>query len=452
MSVRVPRAPERSRVRALRARRFGPYGGQMRSLCPLLCLALAACDEQAAPTLAPELVRDEVVEEAAPPPFEAWVGSLRVRQSTTVRSLPSEDSAPLGVLAQDMRVGWRGATSGPGCERWIEIEPRGFVCERVLEPSRREPFATELPRLDPGAILPGIYGVPIGRSRQFRSLSVLLKFRDQVKVRGRTYLRTRLGALVDARKVRVKEPSSFSGITLKSADAPLLPLAWARSRSSPRRPIAVWSAPEDGELLGVLDPRAAVPILGQTEDGLWARVAEDAWISFDDLHVARMVEPPPGVGPTERWLDVDLAEQVLVAYEGRRPVFTTLVSTGTAHPTPEGSYRIWIKFSEADMQGDAGTHRYAVSSVPWTMYFFKDFALHAAYWHDAFGEARSNGCVNLSPQDARRLYQWASPEVPTGWSMSYATAETPGSLVQIRRSVSHFNDAAKATSRIVAKK
>lgn len=385
---------------------------------------------------------EPVVEEETAPAFEDSVVSLRVRQSTTVRSQPDVSSAPLGVLAQDMRVTWRGATPGPGCERWIEIEPRGFVCERVLEPTQLMPRAFELPRLDPGAILPGIYGVPIRRHRPLRSLSVLLKFRDEVEVRGRAYLRTRLGKLVDARKVRVKEPSSFSGIYLKFDGAPLLPLAWARSRSSPRGPIAVWSSPDDGELLGVLEPRTPVPILGQTEDGLWARVDEDAWISFDDLHVARVVDAPPGVGPGERWLDVDLAEQVLVAYEGSRPVFTTLVSTGAGNPTPEGSHRIWIKFSEADMQGDAGDHRYAVSSVPWTMYFFNDFAVHAAYWHDSFGERRSNGCVNLSPQDARLLYLWTSPEVPTGWSMSYATPETPGSLVRIRRTVSPFNDAA----------
>lgn len=377
----------------------------------------------------------------AEPAFDSSVTSLRVKQSTTVRARPSDRSAPLGVVAQDMRVQWRGAAeSGPGCERWIEIEPRGYVCDRVVEPTRKEPFAFELPKMDPGAIVPGIYGTPLGRSRQFRSLSVLLKFRDEVKYRGRTYLKTALGKFIDKRKVHLKEVSTFAGIVLKAPQAPLLPLAWAQSRVSPRSPIAVWSDPEDGELIGILDPREPVPILGQSEDGLWARVAEGAWISFDDLHVARMVDPPEGVGPNDRWIDVDLAEQVLIAYEGKRPVFTTLVSTGTAHPTPEGSYRVWIKFAEADMQGSTGDHRYSVSSVPWTMYFYKDFALHAAYWHDGFGQARSNGCVNLSPQDARKIYQWSSPEVPMGWSMAYGSPDTPGSLVQIRKSVSNFNE------------
>lgn len=429
--------------------------------CPWLLLGLSACSVTVTPdAVAPResITANICLWGEAPPAFDSSVKSLRVKQATTVRALPSDRSLPLGVLAQDMRVKWRSAQSGPGCERWIEIEPRGYVCERVLERSRREPFAIELPRLDPGAIVPGIYGSPLARSRQFRSLSVLLKFRDEVKFRGRTYLKTVPGKWVDARKVRLKEASTFSGIFLKSPQAPLLPLAWAQSRVAPRGPIAVWSDPEDGELLGVLDPREPVPILGQSEDGLWARVAEGAWISFDDLHVARMVDPPEGVGPNDRWIDVDLAEQVLVAYEGKRPVFTTLVSTGTAHPTPEGAYRVWIKFSETDMRGNTGDHRYSVSSVPWTMYFYKDFALHAAYWHDGFGQARSNGCVNLSPQDARRLYQWSTPEVPAGWSMAYATPEAQGSLVQIRKSVSNFNEPppkkrapARSNSRVIAK-
>ncbi len=409
----------------------------MRRLSLLPCLMLSACGEQIVlSAVAVEPLMEEV--KKAAPAFDEEVVSLRVRQSTTVRSSPHERSAPLGVLAQDMRVKWRGAAMGPGCDRWIEIEPRGFVCERMLESTRFKPVTFELPRLEPGAILPGIYGVPM---RRHRSLSVLLKFRDEVEVRGRTYLRTRLGKLIDARKVHVKEPSTFSGLFLKYDGAPLLPMAWARSRTSPRAPIAVWSSPEEGELLGVLEPRTAVPILGQTEDGVWARVAQDAWISFDDLHVARLMAPSAEVKPGERWVDVDLTEQVLVAYEGRRPVFTTLVSSGAANPTPEGSYRIWIKFSEADMRGDAGDHRYAVSSVPWTMYFHNDFALHAAYWHDGFGDRRSAGCINLSAQDARALYQWTSPQVPDGWSMSYATPDAPGSVVRIRKSLSSFSDA-----------
>jgi lipoprotein-anchoring transpeptidase ErfK/SrfK len=135
----------------------------------------------------------------------------------------------------------------------------------------------------------------------------------------------------------------------------------------------------------------------------------------------------------ERWLDVDLDEQVVVAHEGRRPVFATLASTGNKKwPTASGIYRIWLKFSETTMEGQMGDEQpYSVATVPWTMFFAKDLAFHTAYWHDRFGVPVSHGCVNLSPLDARALYEWASPDVPLGWTMSHGIFERPGSLVKI---------------------
>jgi len=48
-------------------------------------------------------------------------------------------------------------------------------------------------------------------------------------------------------------------------------------------------------------------------------------------------------------------------------------------------------------------------------YFAAGFALHGAYWHDVFGIARSHGCINLAPIDARYVFQWTDPPVPKGW-------------------------------------
>jgi len=185
----------------------------------------------------------------------------------------------------------------------------------------------------------------------------------------------------------------------------------------------------------VLPPRTLVAVRELSPDGRWVLIAEDHWVARDDLHVAWFTHAPPGVEPGERWFDVDLDAQVLVAYEGERPVYATLVSSGKpGTDTPEGLYRVWIKFAEADMTGNgtAGNDTYRVATVPWTMFFQDDYALHTAYWHDRFGEPMSHGCINLSPRDARALYGWAAPEVPTGWSMVNATADAPGSLVRIR--------------------
>ena len=57
----------------------------------------------------------------------------------------------------------------------------------------------------------------------------------------------------------------------------------------------------------------------------------------------------------------------------------------------------------------------ATTSYPLIQYFKDGYALHAAYWHDQFGSPRSHGCINLAPLDARWLFAFTKPELPTGW-------------------------------------
>ena len=117
------------------------------------------------------------------------------------------------------------------------------------------------------------------------------------------------------------------------------------------------------------------------------------------------------------------------------PVYATMVTSGGKDtPTETGVYRMWMKESEADMKGLNGEDPYSVATVPWTQFFSpeKGFALHTAYWHDAFGKQRSHGCVNLAPRDARWLYFWSDPQVPPGWTMAAGVVEAPGSIVRIR--------------------
>jgi hypothetical protein len=58
---------------------------------------------------------------------------------------------------------------------------------------------------------------------------------------------------------------------------------------------------------------------------------------------------------------------------------------------------------------------YSIEDVPWTMYFSGSYALHAAFWHERFGHPRSHGCVNLAPRDARWLFFWTAPNLPSAW-------------------------------------
>jgi hypothetical protein len=403
----------------------------------------------------PDVAQDAGAPEAEPdvpaPPFELvdpgygrGVHSLRIVRSIVLRQRPDGRSAPVGTIAQDMRVLWSRAAKGPGCPRvWVEIEPRGWVCSTYLQPSNRPPRAVELPRIPEGSVVPGLYGKVMGeRTRAFKTLrdarrrrggraladATLVRFNREISFGRHRFWRTTGGEIVDARRVIPREPSRMGGIELGTGRSPLLPLGWIH----PRGPATVWEESERWIELGKLPPRTIVPVLRHSKDGASVRIGRGMWIDSKAVRVARLVLPPPGVGPGEKWIDVDLAEQVLVAYEGTKPVFATLVSTGDRNPTPTGMWRIWIKFAETEMDGQVQGRSYQVADVPWTMFFYRSFALHGAYWHDRFGEPTSSGCVNLTPADARFLYHWTDPPVPDGWTMSYPTADAPGTLVRIR--------------------
>ena len=113
---------------------------------------------------------------------------------------------------------------------------------------------------------------------------------------------------------------------------------------------------------------------------------------------------PPGVGGDERWIDVDLTNQRLYAYQGTELVNNFLVSTGVWNtPTVTGQFQIYAKYLAADMIGPG----YYLPNVPYVMYFFKDYGLHGTYWHNNFGTPMSHGCVNLRTEDAAWLFDWA---------------------------------------------
>jgi LysM repeat protein len=105
-----------------------------------------------------------------------------------------------------------------------------------------------------------------------------------------------------------------------------------------------------------------------------------------------------------KWIDIRLASQSLVAYEGQQPVYWATVSTGTSRtPTPKGSFRIYSKLRSGTMAGPG----YRLPNVPYIMNFYGGYAMHGTYWHNNFGYPMSHGCVNMKISDAQWLYNWA---------------------------------------------
>lgn len=125
--------------------------------------------------------------------------------------------------------------------------------------------------------------------------------------------------------------------------------------------------------------------------------------------------PPAVNSPTDgKWIDVNVTNQTITAYEGSTPVKTVLVSTGTIyHPTVLGTFKILRKYNAVRMTGGTpGVDYYDLPNVPWTMFFYQGYAIHGTYWHSNFGHPMSHGCVNLPTNEAKWFYDWAPVGTP----------------------------------------
>ncbi len=136
---------------------------------------------------------------------------------------------------------------------------------------------------------------------------------------------------------------------------------------------------------------------------------------------------------TERWVEVDLSEQLAVAYEGTTPVKAFVVSTGVGStPTVQGTFRIWAKIAMQDMRGGsraAGTY-YHLRDVKNVQYFHRSYGFHGTYWHDNYGTPMSRGCINMTNEDAKWLFDWTSPAVYTD-DWLFSNNANPGTLIMV---------------------
>lgn len=111
----------------------------------------------------------------------------------------------------------------------------------------------------------------------------------------------------------------------------------------------------------------------------------------------------------QRWIEIDLPRQRLVAWEGNKPVYAVTVSTGkTSTPTRTGTFAIQTKYRTARMTGPD----YDFADVPYTMYYDGGNAIHGAGWHNLFGNAVTHGCTNVAVNHAKWLFDWADVGTP----------------------------------------
>lgn len=119
---------------------------------------------------------------------------------------------------------------------------------------------------------------------------------------------------------------------------------------------------------------------------------------------ARPAAPPNG----ERWIEINLSSQYLIAWQGDVAVSETYISSGRpGFDTPTGTFSISKKVALQDMEGVLGGEYYNVADVPDVLYFTTvGHAIHGAYWHSNFGAVMSHGCINVPMDLSGWLYDW----------------------------------------------
>jgi hypothetical protein len=251
---------------------------------------------------------------------------------------------------------------------------------------------------------------------------------------GRAFLLAADHAILPKDRVKPYPRSEFHGVELGRDVS--LPIAFFRRTERPK-----YKRGEDGAIVpsgDVWPARAWVALTGeeikQGEDRFLATRDPSVFAKADDATVIKAATEAPflrsGGGDSDAsrrtWIDVSVMGGWLVAYEGLTPVYATLVSPGrggvpvegkdplSTASTPTGRFRIDGKFVTATMVSSTDDNL-VHTEVQYIQNFSGPHALHAAYWHDAWGERKSGGCVNLAPMDAKHLFAWTEPRVPEGF-------------------------------------
>lgn len=381
---------------------------------------------------------------------EAARSVLIVRADEPLYQRPDPQARRRGTAALDARLPLYAAVTAPGCQgSWLMVGALAWVCQDVVQLDGAPPLPAVRPAPLPGGLPFHYYFVGPGGALAYTRLAsagfvepaqelqpgfAVGLVRQARQASGDVFGLTTHGLWLALHELSPASPSGFHGERL-GAGAPRL--GWVLTDAA-----KVYSAP--GKLLPeetrtryerveVLEERR----LARRE---WLRVGEDRWLRRDDVAVSSAAPRPEGLRPGERWIDVDLAAQILTAWEGEEPVFATLVATGkgprgSERRTPPGEHRIWIKLRQQDMdnlESETANSYYAMQAVPWVQFFLRGYGLHGTYWHRAFGAVRSHGCVNLSPLDAQALFEWTSPRLPAGWTAVFPTEYERGTLVRVR--------------------
>lgn len=424
-------------------------------------------------------------------PLPSWARTVTPnRAEAAIYAEPGKIELRRGTVQVGARLPLFATRRGSGCPgRWLNVGPLAWMCSDVVDLAADPPLSPDLGTRPWSTLTPDGSGVidwarpsrpgagtglpplePVSSSDDglpfryffagrdgasgFANLATALddapdqelepgfavSILEEKSAHGERWGKTKKGRWVALRELLAARPSLFHGELVEDGT---LDFAWVVADKA-----NVFTSERGDKASGARVRFEKVRIHEEKtiRDGAIVRVSAEgetpAWLRGRDLARPRLVAPPAEVSAAddaERWIDVDLASQTLVAYAGRRPVFATVVSTGKGpagsdSATHPGSFRIWVKVVTTKMDNldrEEADRHYAIEDVPWVQFFDKAIGFHAAFWHRDFGRVHSHGCVNMAPLDARWLFAFTSPHLPAGWSAVLPTKLDRGAVVHV---------------------
>ncbi|HAV75755.1 MAG TPA: hypothetical protein DCX53_00210 [Anaerolineae bacterium] len=151
----------------------------------------------------------------------------------------------------------------------------------------------------------------------------------------------------------------------------------------------------------------------------------------------------PDIDPNDKRIQANLDTQTLSCFEGNTEVYFCRISSGLKGifdpvtglasnelATPVGNLLTHWKIISLNMTAGTFQSGYSTPAVPWsTMISGEGIAIHGAFWHNAFGEKRSHGCINVTPEDAKWIFRWTTPYVSLAQSEMRVSLPDHGTIV-----------------------
>jgi len=295
-----------------------------------------------------------------------------------VKARPNLDSQSVGVLYEDAVVPWLREVIGEqpayvfNNQRWVET-PEGYIYGPLLQPVQNSPNQA-VKTLPDSSIGPGMW------------MEVTVPYVD---------------VIMD------KEPSSNSWVEAKIDEGLAVRFYYKQ---------VFWvdriRTDADGRTYYRVNPNYYGGI-----DMLWADAR-----AFRPLTEEEMSPISPDV--EDKHINVDVPHQTLSCYEGQREVYFCRASTGALYDyqgnrvdnweTPPGKHRITRKYISLQMSGGTTGAGYDLPGIGWsTIFATGGVAIHSTFWHNNYGDTMSHGCVNVTPEDAKWIFRWSQPVVPS---------------------------------------